>query len=311
MFIGIWFLQDEMAQEEQQTDPPGPLWLLEYRLTLAAGALDEALKFVPPGEDQLPETALWEPTSLLMYAESPEIFTRTRLTELRDAAWQRVAALPVDDDDDDWPDDDEPEPELDLGVGPEGPLRPRSLAERRLYVDMHPCVCGEIRNTIEAGDATDLAPKVLLAKYVVSCDGCGRTRRIEFILPPDRDVSMSFTRWAADPSPSVLIDAGQWAVLADRFAAEAEAAESKKRRISMLLRGVHPGMAVEQLRARSAAAVDEMLKFLPAGADRLPDDAFWTVEGIAQLQERPARFDRFALEAERADRRRHLAAARW
>ena len=49
----------------------------------------------------------------------------------------------------------------------------------------------------------------------------------------------------------------------------------------------------------SAAAVDEVLKFLPDGAETAPESAFWSVRGRAIRQAEPGRFDRYWLEARR------------
>jgi hypothetical protein len=42
--------------------------------------------------------------------------------------------------------------------------------------------------------------------------------------------------------------------------------------------------------AVARAAVDEVIKFVPAGADAVPHDGFWTREGRAVRDAEPGRF---------------------
>ena len=46
----------------------------------------------------------------------------------------------------------------------------------------------------------------------------------------------------------------------------------------------------------AAAAVAEVIKFIPPGATAVPADAFWTAEGQATYEADPARFHRTRLE---------------
>jgi len=48
------------------------------------------------------------------------------------------------------------------------------------------------------------------------------------------------------------------------------------------------------------ACVDEVLKFLPAGADEPPAAAFWSADGRSERDRDPARFARSALNQRRA-----------
>jgi hypothetical protein len=49
-------------------------------LLLAADALAEALKFLPPGAEDLPRSAVWTEDGLAVFAEAPSRFGRTWLT---------------------------------------------------------------------------------------------------------------------------------------------------------------------------------------------------------------------------------------
>src|SRR5262249_20328719 len=101
-------------------------------------------------------------------------------------------------------------------------------------------------------------------------------------------------------APSTLIDAGEFLWLADQFAQAVPA------RVEGL-----PASA--RLKARlqlekASACLDEILKFIPAGATRVPDHAFWTPRGKAVLRTEPGRFDAARLQAVRASYAKLLAA---
>jgi hypothetical protein len=81
--------------------------------------------------------------------------------------------------------------------------------------------------------------------------------------------------------PSRLVDAGQW-LLASR-----ELAEDAR----VLMGSDDPSAAYDRLRA-AAAAVDEILKFVPPGADAVPDEAFWTDDGMTVRAGLPDWFER-------------------
>ena len=76
------------------------------------------------------------------------------------------------------------------------------------------------------------------------------------------------------PEPSELLDAGQWMQVADRAATAVPTKPVEAGRV----------LAVAQ------AAVDEVIKFVPAGQDAVPEDEFWTPEGRAVRDAEPGRF---------------------
>jgi hypothetical protein len=78
---GEWLWVAEMAVNsapviEQGKATVGPL---------AAAAVEEALKFIPPGRDEVPATALWSERSRLLQIADPGQLSRDRLLALRDA----------------------------------------------------------------------------------------------------------------------------------------------------------------------------------------------------------------------------------
>ncbi len=69
-------------------------------LTVAAAAVDEALRFLPPGAGAVPPDAFWTPTGQEVYRLDPDLFRRDRLVRERADRWARLgeflAALPED-----------------------------------------------------------------------------------------------------------------------------------------------------------------------------------------------------------------------
>lgn len=89
---------------------------------------------------------------------------------------------------------------------------------------------------------------------------------------------------------SQLIDAGQWIMISQTFARRALEAD--------MAYTAQPGQdrATVELNWQFAAeAVGEAMKFLPAGADRLPKEAFWSELGEQFAREQPAGITRAKL----------------
>jgi hypothetical protein len=160
----------------------------------------------------------------------------------------------------------------------------RSSSECRLYLERHAHDCGEkafqARSTLEkrGGD--------MYAIYEAACPKCGRLRRVEFLLHPE----------VPPPAPayggskvSQIIDPGEFFLAADRAAKDAPDS----------LKGLSPERAA-YARARlteAVAAMDEVLKFIPKGADDIPASAFTSAAGKEIYRKTPTRFIRSRLEA--------------
>ena len=69
-----------------------PRELLSSLLARSASAVDEALKFLRSGRDELPEPAFWTADGQQLRAQGPERFTRVALEALRDERRARVPA---------------------------------------------------------------------------------------------------------------------------------------------------------------------------------------------------------------------------
>src|SRR5690349_7417345 len=94
----------------------------------------------------------------------------------------------------------------------------RTNEEAHLFMDLHPCECGEIRfprssSVIETGDG-DLA-----SHYTGACPQDGRQREFTFrlpqeIVPPPGDGSVRY----GGAEASELLDPGEWLSVADAYA---------------------------------------------------------------------------------------------
>lgn len=125
----------------------------------------------------------------------------------------------------------------------------RSNAEAHLFMDLNPCGCGD--RVFDRKSAVVECGAVLCSEYIGPCRTCGAIRTFVFALPDEilRPVPGRFEYGGADPSR--LLDPGEWMAVADEHA---------KR---------NPGTARDL--AVACAAIDEILKFIPIGADRSRD----------------------------------------
>lgn len=169
----------------------------------------------------------------------------------------------------------------------------RSTQEAHLYMDLHACVCGaegfEREHRLEERDG------VLVAVYEGPCPKCGRTRSYEFRLAdelPPAPPAFGGTE------PSRIIDPGEFLWISDQVATDTG------------LRLLHtPPTEQREQRVGSAfalAAVEEVLKFLPEGADRVPEELFTSERGREVYRKNPRRFERAELLDNLARKRRVL-----
>lgn len=265
-----------------------------YHLRYAALAWDEAASLCPAEADAVPAETLWTETGTAEYRRDPAMLTRQRLAAGRADAWRRyedfLASHPRPTEQDDWP------------------LAARSAAERLLYLRLHPCSCGATAMTPELPTVL-LVDDVEILRYDGSCSGCGTHRRIDFATPATAEDPIL---WALESSPSEIVDAGQWLTVADDLAESALGVEPLWRGAAPTLDGLASATGADlaaeipRLYARAAAAIEEVLKFLPPGSDAVPASAFWTDDGRACHDRAALRFHRAALVEERE---RHRAKA--
>jgi hypothetical protein len=168
-------------------------------------------------------------------------------------------------------------------------LLARTSTEARLYMDLHPCACGEPQ-AAWASSVIDLG-KDLGSRYDGDCPSCGTHREFNFRLPSNLVLPKAGEIVYGDATPSELMDPGEWMWVADRYAGSVAANTS----------GLD---AAERLQVRlrvsaAAAAMDEVLNFIPTRAKRVPRSAFRTVTGKRVYHDMPGRFDRYRLEVVR------------
>ncbi len=154
----------------------------------------------------------------------------------------------------------------------------RTNEEAHLYMELHPCECGEA--DFDAVSSVARVAGVWISRYSGRCVECGRERVFEF-RQPEEIALPGEGAWAPDPQPSELLDAGEWLFVADTYGST----------------GPDPGPRVRTDLLAAAAALDEVLKFLPEGADEVPESAFWSARGRAVRDAEPERFRRIRLEA--------------
>ncbi|CAL9674897.1 hypothetical protein SUDANB176_07694 (plasmid) [Streptomyces sp. enrichment culture] len=137
---------------------------------------------------------------------------------------------------------------------------------------------------------------VLVSVYEGVCPQCGRTRSFEFTmsegLPP---APPAF----GGPEPSRIIDPGEFLWISDRMSTESG--------LRMLNTPLAQHREVRPAAAYAIAALEEVAKFLPEGADRIPEDRFTSERGREMYEQDPTRFTRKEITAALELKRRILA----
>lgn len=173
----------------------------------------------------------------------------------------------------------------------------RTNAEAHLFMDLRPCRCGEV--TFDRQSVVVEAEGDLASHYSGPCARCGVPREFLFRLPEHILVpAADEVRFGGD-DPSELLDPGEWLWVADAYAGRGPA------EISQL--GDDERSAAREDLATAAAAMEEVLKFIPPGADAVPTSGFWSDRGRAVHASEPGRFRRSRLEAVRDTYRQLLA----
>jgi hypothetical protein len=149
----------------------------------------------------------------------------------------------------------------------------RTTDEAYLYLELTPCEdCGAVTTSWDQGLIE--VDGELTISYVGACPGCGVGR--EFLFgPPAQEIPPGPFPTFGGSEPSEIFDAGQWLEIADNAAGDVPIDD--------------PAEAGRRL-ALARAAVDEVVKFIPAGEHSVPDDAFWTEAGSRIRADEPGRF---------------------
>jgi hypothetical protein len=175
----------------------------------------------------------------------------------------------------------------------------RTFDEAYFYMELRPCVCGQTQ--FEKESTHSLVDGVPVTRYTGQCEGCGRQRRFTFEMPAETPTVSFEMRYGLGDESSTLIDAGEWLGAAEVFTANVSAMLGAGDLADDDLSSVY------YLLSSAIAATEEVLKFLPAGMDEVPETAFWTQGGRLALEIAPERFRRAALEQDLAERRRAMA----
>jgi hypothetical protein len=157
-----------------------------------------------------------------------------------------------------------------------GVLIARSSPECHLYMSLHPCSCGDA--TAPARHGVYSEPAGLVARYEGACPTCGLQRRFDFVLDPEMPPLDAF----GGASPSKIVDPGQFAAHSDRLASRWPASPTA-------IPPADRGRARDDL-AWAIRALEEVQKFIPAGGDAVPAEAFTSSDGRAVYDAEPGRF---------------------
>lgn len=168
----------------------------------------------------------------------------------------------------------------------------RTFNEAILYIRLRPCRCGEMESRWQ--DVPVVVEGRPARYFTANCEQCGRWREFTIAMPADA-TKRSDVVYGDGADPSQIIDPGEWMDVLDLYGERADE----------VLADDDFGTAEDvnlvyfALAARLSAA-DEILKFLPPGADIVPEWLFRSTTGRAVYEATPERFGRDALLAERA-----------
>lgn len=146
-------------------------------------------------------------------------------------------------------------------------LRARTSLEAHMYLDLHPCDCGDVQ--FERSSAVVMTEEGLASRYTGSCATCGTPRECLFLLPDEIEMPDPASVRFGGEEPSSIIDAGEWLYVADLYAR---------------------ARATQATVLAAAAAVDEALKFVVPGAEAVSSASLWTDRGMAIYLKEPGRF---------------------
>ncbi|MGW1004938.1 hypothetical protein [Streptomyces sp. NPDC002520] len=171
-------------------------------------------------------------------------------------------------------------------------LTARSMQEAHLYMDLHACVCGA--DSFERAHRLEQRDGVMVAVFEGVCGQCGRPRAFDFRMTDDLPPAPPAF---GGPEPSHIIDPGEFMWVSDEVGTDA----------GIRLLNTPPA---EHGRYRAAvvyafAALEEVAKFLPDDADRIPEELFTSDRGRETYRKNPSRFERTRL-LDRLERDRRI-----
>ncbi|GLY83234.1 hypothetical protein [Actinoallomurus iriomotensis] len=147
----------------------------------------------------------------------------------------------------------------------------RSAPEAYLYMARQPCEACGMTGFQSERSASEIVDGTLTRRYEGACGRCGAVREFVFRVPDEGLAAVTPEQGFGDSRPSELLDPGEWLEMADGILARIPESPA--------------GLTDAQRRAAyadldaGAAALEEVLKFVPAGADAVSPFAFWTERG--------------------------------
>ncbi|WP_173094549.1 hypothetical protein [Actinomadura verrucosospora] len=159
----------------------------------------------------------------------------------------------------------------------------RSSSEAYLYMARQPCEgCGSA-GLVADRSASEIVDDVLARRYWGACGQCGAAREFVFRVPDEPSAAVAGDQGFGDSRPSELLDPGEWLEIADALLARIPVSPAG-------LTDAQRREAYADLDA-GAAALEEVLKFVPAGAASVSPFAFWTERGRRFSLDARWRFD--------------------
>jgi hypothetical protein len=164
----------------------------------------------------------------------------------------------------------------------------RTPLEAEVYLSLLPCDrCGETGTDWEYGARTSVDGRII-DQYVGECPSCGADRAATFARAGDPPPGAGTVSRFGGAQPSELLDAGQWLAVAGSVEALATMdGTSLRDRLT----------CVEYARD----AYLEALKFLPPGAQSVPESALFSEEGRRAARAEPLNLTRDWIEAQASD----------
>ncbi|MCX4545801.1 hypothetical protein [Streptomyces sp. NBC_01565] len=155
----------------------------------------------------------------------------------------------------------------------------RSAHEAHLYMDLRVCACGA--NQFDRQHRLEDREGILVSVYEGTCPQCGRIRSYEFTMP---DGPMVAPPAFGGPEPSQIIDPGEFMWASDRV--------SRDSGLRMLNTPKAEHREFRPAAAYAIAALEEVAKFLPEGAEAIPEELFTSERGREIYAKNPMRFKR-------------------
>jgi hypothetical protein len=166
----------------------------------------------------------------------------------------------------------------------------RTSDEAELYMQLHPCECGDpdFRADLELLQVDGTR----VIRYEGECVTCGLHREFCF-RHPDSGLSEEWgSRYGPPGWPSRLLDAGEWLLVADLLA---DAAHTLLAADDPSNNEVRTGC---DMLAAAVEATVECLKFVAPDVDAVPESSVWSEPGQLLRSSDPDRFARTRLTAD-------------